>query len=441
MKTQLIIAYGVSLILGSFFSLPSLAHAQSEQVLSVTPPLFQLSVAPGDVWQSSIKVVNSNPYDLTVYAEVVNFASQGESGQGKFIPILEDDEKASTLAEWIQISKDPYIITREQTADIPFFVDIPKDASPGGHFAAILISTQPPQKGDEKLSVLTTQTVSSLFFVRIEGDIHEEGNIREFRAIDSFVDTPEVEFTLRFQNKGNVQLQPRGDIVITNMWGTERGIIPINEKSHFGNVLPESIRDFRFSWKGEYSITDIGLYKAIATLGYGEKDIKNVSQVTYFWVIPLKATLITVSIIVLFISLVTWMIKLYVRKMLYLAGVNIEDELDQKTWVTTHELTKKSELKVVTYKNVTAPITEGVSDLKDRLHEVHMFFDVIKTIGMFILQYKVFFVSLVLLISGFVGAVLYVNKASEKNREYEVTVDVGDSTQVFTKDQIEGGRK
>lgn len=60
--------------------------------------------------------------------------------------------------------------------------------------------------------------------MRVEGDVQEDGGIREFRAIDSFLDTPDVTFSLRFENKGNVHLQPRGNIVITNMWGQREGL-------------------------------------------------------------------------------------------------------------------------------------------------------------------------------------------------------------------------
>ena len=167
----------------------------------MTPPLFQITVAPGDIWQSSVKIVNNNAFALTVFAEVVNFSPEGEGGHGRFLPVLNQDEgRAATLAGWIEISSGPHVIPPEQSKGIPFFVDLPQDASPGGHFAAILISTQPP-KSDEPLVVQTAQTVTSLFFVRIEGDVIESADIREFSIKDAFVESPKSEFILRFENK------------------------------------------------------------------------------------------------------------------------------------------------------------------------------------------------------------------------------------------------
>ena len=73
--------------------------------------------------------------------------------------------------------------------------------------------------------------------------------------------------------------------------GQERGIIPINQASQFGNVLPESIRKFTFTWKGEWSVSDIGRYTAMATLAYGSEERQFASAKTYFWVIPVKLLL------------------------------------------------------------------------------------------------------------------------------------------------------
>jgi len=403
-------------------------HAEQSQILSVTPPLFQISVVPGDVWQSSIKVVNGNPYPLTVYAEVVNFVATGESGQGKFIPIFSEGEDKITLAEWISIPEGPYEIPAEATSDISFFLDVPKDAPPGGHYAAILIGTKPPAGESIEPIVQTAQAVTSLFFVRIEGGVHEKGDIREFSVRDAFLPTPEAEFSLRFENKGNVHLQPRGDIVITNMWGTERGVIPVNYQTHFGNVLPNSIRDFKFSWKSEFKITDIGRYKAIATLAYGEDGVQSTTATTYFWVIPVKGTFITLMVLFSFIGLIVWMVKAYIRRVLLLAGVDVQKN-NKREIVRDMSVTKKrSQKALLTYKKVSAPVRSGVLDLRQKFRTVDESVDVVRAIMQFVIVYKIFFISISLLIVMFVSMTLYIGKATQKNQEYEVIINDGEST-------------
>ncbi len=415
------------------------AHAADSQILSVTPPLFQLSAVRGDIWQSSIKVINGNPYPLTVYAEVVNFKATGEDGQGTFIPIINEDETAHTLAQWITITQGPHVIPSEQTEEISFFVEIPKDAPPGGHYAAVLISTEPPQNA-EKLAVKTSQVVSSLFFLRIEGDVQELGTIREFRATKSFLERPEAEFSLRFENKGNVHLQPRGNIIITNMWGTERGVIPVNYQTHFGNVLPNSIRDFKFAWKSTFAITDVGRYKVEATLAYGEDGVKTATAIAYFWIIPVKATLITLGILTLFISLIVLMIKAYVRRMLKLAGVPLYKE------IPTLDSDEDSKVKILlskqrqVYRKASAPLRSGVLDLRERLDKSEEFFDIFKSIYSFILTYKFFFLSMLVLIGIFISIASYIGKATEENQDYTVIIKQGDGTTTLEGKDIVPGK-
>ncbi len=402
------------------FSCVSFSYAQEKQVVSVTPPLFQLSINPGDIWQSSVKVVNGNPYPLTVYAEVFNFKAVGEMGQGRFIPLAESGSDKATLAEWINLPAGPYVIPPEQTVDVTFFVEVPENASPGGHYAAIQISTEPPKNTGE-LAVLTSQVVTSLLFMRVEGDMHESASIREFRAVDAFLDVPDATFSLRFENKGNVHLQPKGDIVITNMWGTERGTIPVNYQTHYGNVLPGTIRDFTFSWKSDFKMTDIGRYKAIATLAYGEDEIKNVTSIAYFWVIPVKWTLIVLTVLGIFITLITLMVKAYVRRMLILAGVDVEKKGQEQS--AEKNAVTKSPKTLHTYRAVAAPIRDGVLDLRIRLTTAEESLDVVTTVWRFILSYKWFFISIAALITIFVVITLYISHATEQNQEYEVTIE------------------
>lgn len=417
------------------FSIPSVAGAQVSQSLSVTPPLFELSILPGDVWQSQVKVLNNNPYELTVYAEVVNFAPVGEDGQGKFIPILNDPSlgKKVTLAEWIGVSPGPFTIEPEQAGDIPFFVDIPKDAAPGGHFAAILISTEPPPE-DGQMAVRTSQVVTSLFFVRVDGDVTEAGSIREFTVTDNIVPTPETNFKLRFENKGNVHLQPRGDILITNMWGKERGTIPINNQTNFGNVLPDSIREFNFSWKGEPSLADIGRYKAIVTLAFGEDGIQNVTATTYFYVVPIKATLITLLALVLSIAFLTWVIRSYVRRMLMLAGI---DPNIAKTAPRASRLTElDKDVRVASYTTITAPLRAGAHEFKEKISAARRAGDIRAALMSFIASYKIFFIGIGgLMIVGSITTLFFID-VLEGQRNYEVTIDKGDTEVTVNSEEI-----
>jgi len=393
--------------------------------LSVTPTLFQMSASPTQVWNSSVKVINNNPRELTVFAKVVNFAPQGETGAGKFLPVFEDTTDGSSLAEWISIDTDAITIAPEASYSIPFTVTVPENAAPGGHFAAILISTQPPVSGVETIKVATSQVVTSLFFVRIAGDVIEDGSVREFRVAHTFVGSPKADFEVRFENKGNVQLQPQGEIVITNMWGKERGTIPINQQTHFGNVLPKSVRKFEFSWKGEQSFSDIGRYKVALTLAYGEDARKFVTTTDYFYVIPVKAGGITLSLILLFVLIVRWSIKAYVRKMLLLAGV--EPESSERESRRRRSFVREGDIRINKAISLKAPMQSGLDDLHDRIIKTPAFFGKVTAVYAFTFAYKRFFIPLLSILLCLSVFVFFIHNARKEQRDYEVVIHTADT--------------
>lgn len=324
------------LVIGIIYTVtPHILLAQSVQSLSVTPPLFQLSVKPGDFWQSNLKVVNNNSYALTVFPKLTVFEPHGEYGQGTFHTPTEDE---NTLASWIKLDTKAYIIDPGSSITIPFSVTIPEDAPPGGHYAAVQVSTEPPAKPSESQSVVTSQAVTSLIFVRIAGEIVESGTIRTFRVQKRLVDTPTTEISLRFENKGNVHLRPHGSIVIRNMWGKEVGSIPVNKQSHYGNVLPASVREFDLAWSMPFSVISIGRYKAEAILVYGEDTITHAGATTYFYVLPVKGTILTLVTIGLLVYALVTLVRRYIRKILRDAGVAVTETSEVITKDTTSRI-------------------------------------------------------------------------------------------------------
>jgi hypothetical protein len=420
------------LLAACFFAFgTSTVNAQESLTLSISPSLFDMSVNPGQEWRSTLRVINVNNYDLTVYIDVVNFSPQGESGQGRFLPVMNGEGEGVSLAEWFTIEREAIVIPREKSREIPFSVRVPFDASPGGHFAAILVGTRPlaPEVGQAK--VQTSQMVTSLFFARVAGDIIEQGNIREFTTAKRILGKPEVTFDLRFENKGNVHLQPQGEIKITNMWGQERGIIPINQGSQFGNVLPDSIRKFTFSWKGEWSIADMGRYTAVATLAYGTESRQFTSLQTEFWVIPFKLLFGILLGFAVFAALISWFVRLYVRHMLVMAGINVEEyQAAKKNGLVVEKFRSQKVVKLHT------PVTTGFTDLKYHLATAKDVFGYVKQVVIFVRKYQLFFIA-ILVISTFIGLVVwYVTNANTDQRGYEVIYENADSNVTLSSEEI-----
>lgn len=389
--------------------LPAFVFAQNAVSISVSPAIYEMNASPGQIWESKLRIVNNNAFELTVYAETVNFRPLGEDGTSQFLPKEPADGESSTLAQWIGVPKSSLVIPPEQTLEIPIRIELPDDAPPGGHYAAVLVGTRPPEDRDSNTRVETSQIVSSLIFLRVAGDIDESGHIRSFRTTQSIIESPTATFEMRFENTGNVHLRPEGEIRIYNMWGQERGVIPINRHTLFGNILSSSIRSFNFTWTGEWSPADIGRYTAEATLAFGEDERRFASSETAFWLIPWRVLLVIIAVIGSIIWLLTWLVKMYVRRMLSLAGLSEENPLQQKLATT-----RRREVSVV------APIEAGILDLRSRLQSNHA--HRLSVLVKYIAEYKLFFIGVVIVLLTVYMIFWFANSVSESDREFEVTI-------------------
>ncbi|MCB9815611.1 LytR C-terminal domain-containing protein [Candidatus Nomurabacteria bacterium] len=390
----------------------------------MSPTIFDMSANPSQEWTSFVRVINPNPYEIKVYANVVNFAPQGESGQGKFIPIVDEEAEGQTIAEWIDITKDEITIPPEETLEIPFSVLVPENAPPGGHFAALLIGTKPPEKSVQN-KVVTSQIVTTLMFLRVTGDITESGNIRSFRTTKSVLEQPQATFELRFENSGNVHVLPQGEIVIKNMWGQDRGSIPINRTSLYGNVLPQSVRNYSFTWTGEWSLSDIGRYTAVATLAYGQDGRKSASSEISFWVIPWKILLTVFFVISLLIYLFTLGIKIYIRRMFMVAGLSPTIS-NSKGGLPVKSLRRVS---------VVAPLEEGMLDLRERWGSNEGIGNKVSVLLNFLSSYRVFFSFLLLALIFILILTLYVRSATVSDRAFNIKMEgLGDAVNISSEE-------
>ncbi len=424
----------------------SLAHAAlaDQLTFTVTPPLFQLSLQPGETWSSSLTVVNGNAYDITVFAQPVLFEPDGEDGRPRFVGPVAGEESTpdpSTLAGWIDVPRGGLLIKREQTIAIPLSISVPEGAAPGGHYAAILIGNRAPGTSPAESSLSVTSSIASLIFLRVAGDVTEQGRIRDFVTDRSIYERPEAKLSLRFEDQGNVHLRPQGDITIYNMFDQKRGYIPVNQTAGYGNVLPGSVRKFTFTWTADSGTWDIGRYRAVATLGYGTNGKQFATATTYFWVLPIVPLVEVIGGAFVFLWFIGWAVRAYVRRALALETARLVQEVGNRAVTSegaagTPLVGQAPASQHLRLETLIRPLEAGIVDLRHAGGMVEgATADMPAGTGRlsfvaFVRAYRYFFFFLAVVILGVFGARVFLSDVLSADRPYHVTVEHPDGATI-----------
>ncbi|KKW14626.1 MAG: hypothetical protein UY52_C0023G0006 [Parcubacteria group bacterium GW2011_GWC2_49_9] len=270
--------------------------AHSASALTLAPSMQEVTLTPGDQTVVNVELANETDKTIELTTEVVNFTSSGETGE----PAFNFDADPTDLATWAVPERGPFVLAPDQTQDVLVTIDTPADALPGGYYAAVLFNETLGQEsaGD----VMIESKLGSLILATVEGNYTSGGTITEFSST-----TPQAggstEFTVRFQNSGDIHLKPTGTLVIKNMFGTEMANATVNAEN--GAVLPDSVRSFDVSpWLTSTSL--FGKYTATLTMSDGTVSDTAILSYWFFstmWIaIIAGAAVLIILIIVLLVK-------------------------------------------------------------------------------------------------------------------------------------------
>ncbi len=273
------------------------ASPNAGQALEIAPPVITLTADPGQVIKTQISLRDISSSNLLVTGQVNDFVAAGEDGTPK---ILLDNTETDpySIKTWIAPLSQLVLIPRE-IKSLPVTINVPADASPGGHYGVVRFTATPPELKGTGVSL--SASLGALLLIRVNGDVKESMVVESFTAshggkVGTLFESAPVQFTVRLKNTGNTHEQPAGQITITDMFGKKVGDVNVNLPPR--NVLPSSIRKFEQSL--DKSVIGnkrlFGRYTATMNLTYGAKQ-QTVSDSITFWIIPYKL----IGIVIIFL--------------------------------------------------------------------------------------------------------------------------------------------
>lgn len=294
------------------------ANQNIGQALEIAPPLITLTANPGQTIKTTIQLRDITSGNLAVTNEIDDFVAAGEDGTPKILT-GNDSNNPFQLKQWIS-PLPAFILKPNQIENLPVSIVIPKNASPGGHYGVIRFTGVPPQLKGQGVSL--SASIGALVLLTVNGHLVHNLTVNEFATatlknkVSKVFQSAPLNFIVKLKNSGNIQEEPEGQILVTDMFGKPVASSTINAPPR--NVLPDSIRAFT----GVLNRTNLGpkrlfgFYHAKLQTRYGAGYGQIVTAETSFWVIPYKLIAIIIVLLIILFFVIRYLLHRYKRKIL-----------------------------------------------------------------------------------------------------------------------------
>jgi len=290
---RLLLTLSFALLLGSQpLAIRAADDTSSRLTIRLSPVLIEDEASPGESIMEVVTIENLSDSLLPVHARSTAITSADDSGSIKAVP----ESKVGEVQDWLTFDND-LILDPKKARQIPVRINIPKNATPGGHYAAIFFC--PFQPGSNQAAGVSIQSqVGVLFFLTVKGDITRSGHLDQVQAPPVALKST-LPVSVKFTNTGTVHLEPVTTLTVRNFFGQEIDGINGNDQGSL-TTLPKSTRIQHYEVP-----TDLepGLYRLEVTTKSGNI----VSQSSrWFLLLPYQLLLFLAPIVLLLLAGLGW---------------------------------------------------------------------------------------------------------------------------------------
>ncbi len=271
------------------FSIP--AHAQSMRSITIIPAAWEHTLSPGENAEGTLTVINNGAEPITFHATVRDYVVSDNQGTPQILPPNTLSNKYSG-ASWIGVEPETFRIDPRQQEELDYFIQVPQDAKPGGHYAAVMYEPVEFLNTQGSGANVSTQ-IGTLFYIHVKGDIREDARVLRFET-KRFGEHGPVAINTEILNNGDLHVRPKGLLTVKNMLGQTVETKALSEH----NIFPEK----SFLYKNELgSRWMIGRYTAQLSATYGLANNLPLVATASFIIFPWKAASIVVLLVVIIV--------------------------------------------------------------------------------------------------------------------------------------------
>jgi hypothetical protein len=264
------------------------AQSAERRTFTITPPSIEITgVNPGTEKSGILKISNDSDESLTFNLSLQDYIVEDNNGTPKFLTDGELSDQFSA-ASWIGVSPTRVTVAPRTREEISYFLKIPANARPGGHYAAV---TYTPTNGDnvKGTGAAVTTVVGTLFYITINGPIKEQAVVTKISA-PSISEYSPVHIHSTIKNNGDEHIKPYGTITIKNIFGK----IVSTQVLQPNNIFPLASREYENILSKGWLF---GRYTAVLDAKYGRNNALVLTGMVAFWVIPWKLLILIALVI------------------------------------------------------------------------------------------------------------------------------------------------
>lgn len=142
--------------------------------LIVSPIKYEFEAEKWDKITKTAKIINKSEEKVILTTWKSNFISNNKSGEPVFVKETEASQKNlnTELASWISFENKTFEIWPSETVEIPFEINVPEDATPGGHYWAVFFTYIWDSNSEWQIKIKADYWV--LILVKVDWEIIEE---------------------------------------------------------------------------------------------------------------------------------------------------------------------------------------------------------------------------------------------------------------------------
>ncbi|MBI2190307.1 MAG: hypothetical protein HYU49_02080 [Candidatus Levybacteria bacterium] len=224
---------------------------------------------------------------LSFSTSIYDFIVQSSRGEPTLLP-ANTLAKRFSAASWIGVTPASFALKPKQRQTVSYYIQVPSDARPGGHYAASVFKPQETNDFQGTGASLETQ-MGALFYITVKGPVKEQIKITRFFA-EGFWEFGPAQIQTAIENLSDVHIKPIATITIFDWLGRRIEMQPLQE----ANIFPTASRDYQNSVGQKIMI---GRFKAVFSAIYGKSNNQVLTASLYFWVFPWKLMLIFLAVI------------------------------------------------------------------------------------------------------------------------------------------------